>query len=125
MIAKVWAIKNRTDYKNMLIVKNLQFVSNQADILAKWQAHVKVILIEYQLDWMKIAGFLSIAHFCACPSFYCSYLKLDITFNCYNIKFHNSYHSNAYAQNNLLDMLAQRELEYDKLNRFFIFSDIQ
>ena len=73
--------------------KKSTIFSNQADILAKWKAHVKVILIEYQLDKMKNAGFLSIAHFCACSSFYCSYLKLAITFNCCNIKFNNSYHT--------------------------------
>ena len=32
-------------------------------------------LVEYQLDWMKIADFLSIAHFCASPILYCSYLS--------------------------------------------------
>ena len=58
----------------MLIVKNLQFSSNQADILAKCQVIGQVILVEYQLDWMKIADFLSIAHFSASPISYCSYL---------------------------------------------------
>ena len=32
-----------------------------------------VILVEYQLDWMKIVDFLLIAHFCTSPIFYCSY----------------------------------------------------
>ena len=47
----------------MLLVKNLQFSSNPANILPKWLAEGWVLLIEYQLDWMNIADFLLIAHF--------------------------------------------------------------
>ena len=45
------------------LIKNLQFSSNQADILPKVPIFELVILVEYQLDWMKNADFLLIAYF--------------------------------------------------------------
>ena len=59
----------------MLSVKYLQYSSNFADILPKLQAHEKIILVKYQLDWMKNVDFVLIAHFKATPIFYCSYFK--------------------------------------------------
>ena len=46
----------------MLFVKNLQYSSNQADILSQLPTHELVILIEYKLNWMNIVDFLQIAY---------------------------------------------------------------
>ena len=54
----------------MLLIEILLFSSNQADILPKVPIFELVILVEYQLDWMKIAEFLSIAYLLASPIFY-------------------------------------------------------
>ena len=38
----------------VLSIKNLQFLSNQDDILPKYPIQELVILVKYQLDWKKI-----------------------------------------------------------------------
>ena len=50
-------------YKNVLLIKNLQFSSNQADIQPKSPNHDLVILVKYQIDWKKIVDFFLIAYF--------------------------------------------------------------
>ena len=49
--------------KKVLLIKNLQFLYNQADILPKISIHELVILVKYQLDGMKNVEFFLIAHF--------------------------------------------------------------
>ena len=50
--------------------------SHKADTLPKLPTHEQVILVEYQLNWIKIVDFLLIAYFWVSPIFYCSYLIL-------------------------------------------------
>ena len=50
-------------HKNVLLIKNLHFSSNQADILPKLPIHELVVLLKYQLDWKKIVDFLLSAYF--------------------------------------------------------------
>ena len=47
----------------MLLIKDLEFSSNQADILPKLPIHELVILLKYQLDLMKIVDFLQLVYF--------------------------------------------------------------
>ena len=49
--------------KNWPLVKNLQFLSNQADILATSPTHELVILIKFHKDWHEIVDFLVTAKF--------------------------------------------------------------
>ena len=42
-------------------MKNLQYLSNQANILPKLSIHELVILVKYQLDWEEILDFLLIS----------------------------------------------------------------
>ena len=43
--------------ENLLLVKNPQFLSNQADILPKSPIHEPVILTKWHNDWVKIVDF--------------------------------------------------------------------
>ena len=45
------------------LVKNPQFVSNQADIQAIVPTHGLVILTKFHKDWQKIEDFLVVAKF--------------------------------------------------------------
>ena len=54
-------MKDRTELKMFYQQKNLQFLSNQADILPKYFIRELVNLVEYQLDWQKIVNFLLIS----------------------------------------------------------------
>ena len=51
------------------VVKNLQFLSNQADIQAILPIHELVILAKFHKDWQKIVDFLVVVKFCASPVF--------------------------------------------------------
>ena len=50
--------------KKLLLVKDSQFLSNQADIQAILPTHELVILTKFHKDWPKIVDFLVIAKFC-------------------------------------------------------------
>ena len=47
--------------KNWLLVKNPQFLSNQADIQATLPTHELIILSKFHKDWKGILDFLVIA----------------------------------------------------------------
>ena len=47
----------------MLLMENLQFPSDQANILPKLSGQEQVILVKYQLDWKEIVDFLQMANF--------------------------------------------------------------
>ena len=49
--------------KNWLLVKNPQFLSNQADIQATLPTHELIILTKFHTDWQEIVDFLVIAKF--------------------------------------------------------------
>ena len=49
--------------KNWLLVKNSQFLSNQADIQATLPTHELIILTKFHNDWQEIVDFLVIARF--------------------------------------------------------------
>ena len=49
--------------KNWLLVKNPQFLSNQADIPATSPTHELVILTKFHKDWQENVDFLLIAKF--------------------------------------------------------------
>ena len=55
--------KKKDWYKYVLLMKNLQFSSNQADIQPKLPIHELVILVKYQIDCKKIVYFFLIAYF--------------------------------------------------------------
>ena len=54
------------------VVKDLQFLSNQAEIQAILIAHELFILTKFHKDWQKILDFLVIVKFCASPVFFAS-----------------------------------------------------
>ena len=57
-------MQKKLDWHNIwLLVKNQQFLSNQADILAISPTHELIILTKYQNDWQEIVDFLVIAKF--------------------------------------------------------------
>ena len=62
----------------MLLVKNPQFLSNQADILPKLPIHKLVILTECHNDKMNIMDFFQTANFWASPIFYYPYFMIRI-----------------------------------------------
>ena len=49
--------------KNWLLVKNPQFLSNQADIQATLPTHELIILTKFHDDWQEIVDFLVTAKF--------------------------------------------------------------
>ena len=49
--------------KNWPLVKNLQFLSNQADIQATLPTHELIILTKFHNDWQEIVDFLVTAKF--------------------------------------------------------------
>ena len=61
----------------MLFVKDLQFLSNQADILSKLPIHELVILTKYHNDRVKIVDFFQRDSFWASPIFYYPYFTLS------------------------------------------------
>ena len=56
--------------KIWLLIKNPQFCSNQANILATNSAHEMIILTKFHKDRTKIVDFLLIAKFWACKLFF-------------------------------------------------------
>ena len=58
--------------KILPLVKNPQFLSNQADIQAIVPTHGLVILTKFHKDWQKINDFLVITKFWASPVFFAS-----------------------------------------------------
>ena len=57
----------------MLLVKNPQFSSNQADSLPKLPIHELVILTKWHNDRVKIVDIFQRANFLASPIFYSTY----------------------------------------------------
>ena len=57
--------KNLDLLKNRPLVKNPQFLPNQADIQSILPSHEVVILTKFHNDWQEIVDFLAIAKFCA------------------------------------------------------------
>ena len=49
--------------KNWPLVKNSQFLSNQADIQATLPTHELIILTKFHNDWQEIVDFLAVAKF--------------------------------------------------------------
>ena len=58
--------------KILPLVKDPQFLSNQADIQAIFSIHELVILTKFHKDWQEIVDFLVIAKFWASPIFFAS-----------------------------------------------------
>ena len=75
-------------------MKNLEFLSNQADIQGLLPTHELVILTKFRKDWQKIEDFLIIAKFCASlifsatVSMYGSRIcNVDVTYPVPNLQF--------------------------------------
>ena len=66
--------KNRLA-ENWLLVKNQQFLSNQADIRATLLIHELIILTKFHNDWQEIVDFLVMAKFWASLIFFASVSK--------------------------------------------------
>ena len=71
----------------MLLMKNLQFLTNQAETLAILPIHEIVIFTKFQINWTKIVDFSLIAYFGASVIFYdsvstyiCTSFEKDIFF---------------------------------------------
>ena len=56
--------------KNWQLVKNQQFLSNQADIQATLPTHELIILNKFHNDWQEIVDFLVIMRFWASLIFF-------------------------------------------------------
>ena len=50
--------------KNMLLLKNSQFLPNHSETLLKYSSHEYPILAKFRNDWVKIVDFLIKAYFC-------------------------------------------------------------
>ena len=59
----------------MLLVKNPQFQTNQADILEKWHTYELIILTNFHNDSAKIVDFSSITYFGGWVKFFYSVSK--------------------------------------------------
>ena len=55
---------------NWLITKNLQFLNNHHETLAKFTTHEMLILRKFHNDWIKILDFLLSVNIIACALFY-------------------------------------------------------
>ena len=53
--------------KNVLLLKNLQFLPNHDETLSKWGTHEYLIFTKVRHDWVKIVDFLIKAHFYSSP----------------------------------------------------------
>ena len=56
--------------QNWLITKNLQFLNNHHETLAKFNTHEMLILRKFHNDWIKILDFLLSVNIIACALFY-------------------------------------------------------
>ena len=56
----------------MLLMKNLQFLTNQAETLVILPIYETVIVTKFQINWTKIVDFSLIAYFSASAIFYYS-----------------------------------------------------
>ena len=66
-------MQKKLDWLNISpIIKNLQFLSDQAEIQAILPTHELFILTKFQKDWQNIVDFLVIVKFCASPVFFAS-----------------------------------------------------
>ena len=73
------------------MVKNLQFQSDQADILGTKPTREMIIFTKFQKDWRKIVDFLLLANFWACLLFFCSPLtRIIYPFSKKSTSFHSS-----------------------------------
>ena len=50
--------------KNMLLLKNTQFLPNHSETFLKYGTHEYPILAKFRNDWVKIVNFLIKAYFC-------------------------------------------------------------
>ena len=55
---------NLDSSKNMLLLKNLQFLLNHYETLSQYGIHEYLIVTKFRNDWIKIVDFLIKAYFC-------------------------------------------------------------
>ena len=55
---------NLDSTKNVLLLKNLQFLPNHNETLLKGGVHVYLIFTKFHNNWIKIVDFLIKGHFC-------------------------------------------------------------
>ena len=73
-----WVNELETDAKKLdwlkisPVVKNLQFLSDQAEIQAILPTHELFILTKFHQNWQKIVDFVAMVKFCASPVFFAS-----------------------------------------------------
>ena len=70
--------ENTDSPKNMLLIKNPQFLSNQYETLSKWGPHDNFILTKFRINWVKIVDFLIKAYFWFSVRFFDSHLTCII-----------------------------------------------
>ena len=58
---------NADSTKNMLLLKNLQFLPNHNETLSKWDTHEYLIFTKFRNNWVKIVDFWIKAHFWSSP----------------------------------------------------------
>ena len=56
--------------KTWLLIENPQLLSNLHETQWKYSSHEYFMLLEFQLDWIKIVDFLLVAKFKACLLFF-------------------------------------------------------
>ena len=59
-------MQKSTHEKNMLLLKNPQFLPNHYETLSKWGTHEYLIWTKFRNDWVKIVDFLIKAKFLMC-----------------------------------------------------------
>ena len=78
---------NANSSKNMLLLKNLQFVPNHCETLSQNGTNEYLFVTKFRNDWVQIADFLIKAYFCSSshlPSPVCNFV-LELNF--YFLKF--------------------------------------
>ena len=64
--------------KNMLLLKNPQFLPNYYETLSKWSTLEYLILTKFHNDWVKIVDFLIKAYFWFTVHFFAPHLNYDL-----------------------------------------------
>ena len=67
MSSEILAILANTDSsKNMLLIKNPQFLPNYYETLSQLGTHEYLIVTMFHNDWVQIVDFSIKAYFCSC-----------------------------------------------------------
>ena len=70
--------ENPDSVKNMLLLKNPQFLPNHYETFSKWGCHEDLILTKYRNDWVKIVDFFIKPYLWVSPDSPGTHCKLNL-----------------------------------------------